>query len=485
MNNLLIVYETYANGLFANISYYLIMLGLSFIGLHFTASNLIYGIDADSSSVISLGVAGVMLKSEGGKYEIGISVKEGEETSITDRTGNFIEWFRGFVDGEGSFMIAKNKSLFTFSFAIQLHKDDRAVLHYIQGNLGLGKVTVSENLVKFLIVNQKEVAKLIEIFTANPLNTTKVLNFLGFKKAFELYTSSTSKSESTIREIEIIRSGLNNKRSSFQKPEGHKLHITPSWLLGFIEGEGTFFVQRKSFRLEFSLGQAEIDLDLMEEIKNFFDSFPGVVNGRYKGNLVVNLYNYPGKNLKHKSMVKLFIVNYAFICDHFIPLFNSLVWHSKKELDYLDWLSISKLRDMGLQYTEEGLKLMQLILSQMNSYRLSTSSSPRVDREVLRLNVDKLLNGPSNLEVKKDGRIFIKSLNRHAYNPKSQIVQLCEAGSGIVLQSFESTSACARLLGIPQSTASKRLNNEIPFLFEDKTVYLKREEVLVDVAELD
>lgn len=36
-----------------------------------------------------------------------------------------------------------------------------------------------------------------------------------------------------------------------------------------------------------------------------------------------------------------------------------------------------------------------------------------------------------------------------------------------------------------QSTVSNRLNNGIPFLFENKTVCLKRVEVLSDVAELE
>lgn len=52
----------------------------------------------------------------------------------------------------------------------------------------------------------------------------------------------------------------------------------------------------------------------------------------------------------------------------------------------------------------------------MNSYRLSTNSE-KLDSDLLnllQLDIENLLSGPSNLEVKEDGRVFIKSLNRYA-----------------------------------------------------------------------
>jgi hypothetical protein len=37
---------------------------------------------------------------------------------------SFIEWFRGFTDAEGCFLIAKTGNSFAFRFIIKLHKDD-------------------------------------------------------------------------------------------------------------------------------------------------------------------------------------------------------------------------------------------------------------------------------------------------------------------------------------------------------------------------
>ena len=41
-----------------------------------------------------------------------------------------------------------------------------------------------------MVSNQIELKLLIDIFSKYDLNTTKYLNFLSFRKAFELYTNS-------------------------------------------------------------------------------------------------------------------------------------------------------------------------------------------------------------------------------------------------------------------------------------------------------
>ena len=54
--------------------------------------------------------------------------------------------------------------------------------------------------------------------------------------------------------------------------------------------------------------------------------------------------------------------------------------------------------------TEEGIKLIDLILSQINNRRLSTNSSqPVIDRAFLLAEVELLLSKPSNFEL-RNGR---------------------------------------------------------------------------------
>jgi hypothetical protein len=66
-------------------------------------------------------------------------------TSLSEKVNfydeNFLEWFRGFVDGEGTFGIRPlHVNAFKFSFKLGLHVDDANVLYLICQSLGFGKV---------------------------------------------------------------------------------------------------------------------------------------------------------------------------------------------------------------------------------------------------------------------------------------------------------------------------------------------------------
>ena len=78
----------------------------------------------------------------------------------------------------------------------------------------------------------------------------------------------------------------------------------------------------------------------------------------------------------------------------------------------------------------------------MNNNRLSTSGLPRVDRAHLQIEIDKLLSGPSNLEEKEDGRIFIKSLNRYLSTSAEIRVELQDE-NGNAIKIFDSAADCA------------------------------------------
>lgn len=77
---------------------------------------------------------------------------------------DFLEWFRGFTDGEGSFMVLKNRgNNFTFNFSIGLHVDDTDVLRFIQKRLGIGSITTKGKASYFKVTKQEELLKIIDI----------------------------------------------------------------------------------------------------------------------------------------------------------------------------------------------------------------------------------------------------------------------------------------------------------------------------------
>jgi len=121
----------------------------------------------------------------------------------------------------------------------------------------------------------------------------------------------------------------------------------------------------------------------------------------------------------------------------------------------------------------------------MNNNRLSTSGLPRVDRAHLQIEIDKLLSGPSNLEEKEDGRIFIKSLNRYLSTSAKIRVELQDE-NGNAIKIFDSAADCAKCLGLARMTITNKLRTGKPapaglpcftgkpVLFKNKLVYIKK-----------
>ena len=112
-----------------------------------------------------------------------------------------------------------------------MHIDDVEVLNYIHNTLGIGKVYIKKDQAKatFLVRTQSEISAIIEIFSKNPLNSSKHLNFLAFERAFLLYMKNNSlearKEVNPI--IEGIKSEMNSQRTDFNLPLNH-YKITPN-----------------------------------------------------------------------------------------------------------------------------------------------------------------------------------------------------------------------------------------------------------------
>jgi len=388
-----------------------------------------------------------------------------------DDVNNFYEWFTGLTDGEGSFNISiRNTQNFSFSFEITMHIDEEDLLKFIQQTLEVGKVSLSGNTARFSVNRREDIANIISIFIKYPLQSTKYLNFLSFSKAFELYGSSSRKSPELFEEISKIKANMNTLRTDFSEMETRKFSITPYWVLGFVEGEGSFTVAKRDYTLLFILTQSAKDLRLMEEVQNFFLS---ICNDQFYGKYVnegVRLYRDTKSNT---DAVYVSIGREDIITKIIIPFFDSLSWHSKKEKDYQDWKTILRLKQLGLHYTDEGIRVINLILNQMNLKRLSSSNSVKVDKESLNKSIVNLLNGPSNIETHEDGRIFVKSLNRYFNQAARDKIQVeVKDESGLTVNIFDSITSCAKYYNVSRSSLQWKLkNNKLATINVKDTTY--------------
>ena len=119
--------------------------------------------------------------------------------------------------GESNFNIYLRKdkqSVIQFMFRIELHKDDIHVLYFIKEKLGCGHVTSSKtrNSASFYITKSEDlINKLFPIFENFPLNTTKHLDFVVFKKVLKLYKN---KMHLTKTGLDLITTFLANFNTS-------------------------------------------------------------------------------------------------------------------------------------------------------------------------------------------------------------------------------------------------------------------------------
>ena len=128
--------------------------------------------------------------------------------------------------------------------------------------------------------------------------------------------------------------------------------------------------------------------------------------------------------------------------------------------------------------TEQGDKLICLILSQMNNNRLSTTSNQPVDRTLLLDEINQLLSGPSNFELKNERRRVI-SLNKYYHSSRNNICVTIQDENDNNIHSFNSILECAKFLDVHPTTITKRIKKSISFLLKHKRVYIKRRKLII------
>lgn len=152
--------------------------------------------------------------------------------SLSDE--DFFEWFRGFVDAEGSFFIQILDNRFKFIFTLCLHKE-RPFIKYITQRLGVGNISIRDKSVNYTLCSKSDLLKIFSIFYIRPLNTTKNFNYILFRQGYDLYFNRESlKVTMKLRKVIInLKDKMNKKRIDFNQPPppllrkgAHSINIT-------------------------------------------------------------------------------------------------------------------------------------------------------------------------------------------------------------------------------------------------------------------
>jgi len=397
-----------------------------------------------------------------------MTIKKNNQFTVNlDAEDRFVQWFVGFSDGEASFSVVPmydksgNKlSTFNFRFAIGLHIDDKNVLVSIHKRLAVGNINESGEECRLVVSDKEGIIKLIRIFDKYNLNTTKYLDYLDFKEAFNLYHSRNGMLTEELKDKLIkLKSGMNSNRTSFNIPSNH-IKITTYWLLGLIEGEGSFHLWRSDLVPVFSIVLTEHQLPVIEKIKEFL-----IQNLGFDDNSIWKLNNSSAMGINtqkarknSKSSVLFIIKDIRILYNYLIPFFDKIDFLSKKVQDFKDFKIICRAVYYGA-HKEEPIKSLILKLSRgMNNFRLSNYSGKIPAEFLTKDERDILVNTPHLVERLLDGRLRDIKTKNIIYQHESCIYKIIKP-SGEVL-TIQTLSESAKIVGVNIKTLSKHLDVE-------------------------
>lgn len=216
------------------------------------------------------------------------------------------------------------KNSYQFVFKIEIHLTDKKALDYIYSNLKIGKINVNLKTPTaiFKITKQTELIIIMAIFSHFPLNTTKFLDLLSFEQALNLYTKNSSRSgrEKINPLIKSIKGNMNTQRIDFNMSLNH-YKLTRNWLLGFVEGDGSFFYELRDKKPVFSIKQKRNEA-LLHAIKDFLVAAAGDVS---EVNLPVKIDENAIKIYTYKKVINNLVISNKDLLEFvLIPLFDGL-----------------------------------------------------------------------------------------------------------------------------------------------------------------
>lgn len=281
-------------------------------------------------------------------------------------------WITGFSDAESSFSIRIFKDekrkygwRITPIFSIELHKRDLLLLKRIQAFFGVGSIYKHRsNMVYSVQSNNNLSLKIIPHFDKYPLLTKKEDDFLIFKKVVDLLNKKMHLSSKGLQDIVNLRASLNKglseiltnsfpKTIPFIKPIiCSDKKINPNWLVGFVDGEGCFYVKptKLGFNINISISQHIRDELLLKNISNYLDC--GLIEKpitRSSATFVV----YKSEDIYNKI----------------IPFFKNYPLQGIKFLDFQDFEKVACILNNKSKLTNKDLELIKNIKLNMNKNR--------------------------------------------------------------------------------------------------------------------
>ena len=192
----------------------------------------------------------------------------------------FLEWFIGFVEGNGYFTLSNR---FDLSFIITQSSINLNILNYIKNNLNMGNIIIESKknkTYKFIIKNKQDIYLICLLFNGNIILPTKHIRFIQFLSRFNEYNIKYNKFNIIKPINDTILPSLNDY-----------------WISGFTDANGYFTCSILSnsdsnYKVKYILSQKwEANKYVLIHILNIFNYYYN--NNKPLGNVIsYNIDNY-------------------------------------------------------------------------------------------------------------------------------------------------------------------------------------------------
>jgi hypothetical protein len=222
-------------------------------------------------------------------------------------TPEFLTWFIGFTEGDGSFIVTKKNDL---QFVVTQSTDDIQILNYIKETLNLGHVIKQgKRTSRFIIQDLKSITLILHLFNGNIILPSRKKDFIKF---LNIYNLKVSTSKIKLDYVPLLKSNI--------LPS-----VNDSWLSGFTDAEGCFTVSFLSnsnvFRLRYLVSQkGSINLPILSHLILLFNA------GSIEGHSIKSNYSY--------------ILSGQKACFNIYEYFDKYSLKTKKLNSYLLWKDI-------------------------------------------------------------------------------------------------------------------------------------------------
>lgn len=161
---------------------------------------------------------------------------------------------------------------------------------------------------------------------------------------------------------------MNSGRTEFNYKLIPSIVVDPFWLLGFIEGEGTFGF--KNLSPYFQIGQNIKSLSVLEAISRYLQKLPKGFKFTLKSESprVISTLN------KNTKVSVISIVSIDALYDYLLFFLLDMPFQTRKAVDFYYWSIVLHLHKLGHFYLRRNLSY--LISKYVNTGRYTTNPNP-------------------------------------------------------------------------------------------------------------